>query len=53
MASSALPLLSSTVTRDTFCYSGHAHALYQWQGQHSVLLVLHSAYNTFYYYING
>ena len=47
MASSALPLPSSAVTEDAFCYSGHVHALYRQQGQRSVLLVMYSAYNTF------
>ena len=28
----ASTLSSLAVTGDTFCYSGHANALYQWQG---------------------
>ena len=35
MANTALPWSFSAVTRDIFCYLGHAHALYQWQGHSS------------------
>ena len=49
LANAALPK-SSPVTGDTFCYSGHAYASYQRQGQHSVLLVMYSIYNAFCYY---
>ena len=40
--SKALTLYSLAVTRDTFCYSSHGHALYQRQGPYSVLLVMYS-----------
>ena len=46
-AHTALLQSSSVVTGDVCCYSGHAHASYLRQGQHSVLLVMYSAYNAF------
>ena len=41
------------LTGDAFCYLGHAHVSYRWQGQSSILLVIYSAYKAFCYYING